>query len=198
MAGVGDADALMKTIADLDGRGELPDRGRGGRTDAADPHTDEGGSGRPGPLALRRLHPELGSWCCRSNVEERYATELLAAPAGASAICSRTGSRTYGSSSTPWCASPTGGTGTRPGGWSRSCSAAARKQDVLTRGSRPGERRGPRADGGRGGRNSARSPGSWWYSDGAVGKHVSNIFLKLGLTRRATGTTGGSWPSSPT
>ncbi|MEV6937654.1 response regulator, partial [Streptomyces sp. NPDC051132] len=72
VAGVGDADALEKTIADLDGRGELPD------VVVADvrmppTHTDEGVRAA---VALRRLHPGLGVLVLSQYVEERYATEL--------------------------------------------------------------------------------------------------------------------------
>ncbi len=83
VAGVGDADALIATVDDLARRDQLPD------VVVADvrmppTHTDEGVRAA---VQLRKSHPGVGVLVLSQYVEERYATELLAAPAGASAIC---------------------------------------------------------------------------------------------------------------
>lgn len=74
VAGVGDGEALIKTITELDGLGELPD------VVVADvrmppTHTDEGVRAA---VQLRKTHPGLGVLVLSQYVEERYATELLA------------------------------------------------------------------------------------------------------------------------
>jgi DNA-binding NarL/FixJ family response regulator len=83
VAGVGDGDALVKTITELNEQGELPD------VVVADvrmppTHTDEGVRAA---VQLRKAHPGLGVLVLSQYVEERYATELLAVPAMAWAIC---------------------------------------------------------------------------------------------------------------
>lgn len=74
VAGVGDGDALIKTITDLAAQGALPD------VVVADvrmppTHTDEGVKAA---VQLRKHHPGLGVLVLSQYVEERYATELLA------------------------------------------------------------------------------------------------------------------------
>ncbi|CAM5422323.1 hypothetical protein SVIOM342S_02869 [Streptomyces violaceorubidus] len=74
VAGVGDGEALIKTITELDAQGELPD------VVVADvrmppTHTDEGVRAS---VLLRKAHPGLGVLVLSQYVEERYATELLA------------------------------------------------------------------------------------------------------------------------
>lgn len=74
VAGVGDGEALIKTIGELDAQGELPD------VVVADvrmppTHTDEGVRAA---VQLRKAHPGLGVLVLSQYVEERYATELLA------------------------------------------------------------------------------------------------------------------------
>lgn len=74
VAGVGDGEALIKTITELDAQGELPD------VVVADvrmppTHTDEGVRAA---VQLRKAHPGLGVLVLSQYVEERYATELLA------------------------------------------------------------------------------------------------------------------------
>lgn len=75
VAGVGDGEALIKTITELSAEGALPD------VVVADvrmppTHTDEGVRAA---VELRRTHPGLGVLVLSQYVEERYATELLAA-----------------------------------------------------------------------------------------------------------------------
>lgn len=74
VAGVGDAEALLKTIADLAAEDALPD------VVVADvrmppTHTDEGVRAA---VRLRRDHPGIGVLVLSQYVEEQYATELLA------------------------------------------------------------------------------------------------------------------------
>ncbi|CAM5634195.1 Transcriptional regulatory protein RcsB [Streptomyces violarus] len=74
VAGVGDGEALIKTITELDAQGELPD------VVVADvrmppTHTDEGVRAA---VQLRKAHPGLGVLVLSQYVEERYATELIA------------------------------------------------------------------------------------------------------------------------
>lgn len=74
VAGVGDGDALIKTITDLAAQDSLPD------VVVADvrmppTHTDEGVKAA---VQLRKQHPGVGVLVLSQYVEERYATELLA------------------------------------------------------------------------------------------------------------------------
>lgn len=74
VAGVGDAEALIKTVSDLAGQGELPD------VVVADvrmppTHTDEGVRAA---VRLRKDYPGIGVLVLSQYVEEQYATELLA------------------------------------------------------------------------------------------------------------------------
>lgn len=74
VAGVGDAEALIKVIGELAAEGGLPD------VVVADvrmppTHTDEGVRAA---VRLRRDHPGLGVLVLSQYVEEQYATELLA------------------------------------------------------------------------------------------------------------------------
>lgn len=83
VAGVGDGEALIKTVSDLAGRGELPD------VVVADvrmppTHTDEGVRAA---VRLRKDYPQIGVLVLSQYVEERYATELLAGSSRGWAIC---------------------------------------------------------------------------------------------------------------
>ena len=64
VAGVGDGEALIKTITDLADAGRAAGRGGRGRPDAADPHR-RGRAGR-GAAAPGRTRAS-GCWCCRST-----------------------------------------------------------------------------------------------------------------------------------
>ena len=75
VAGVGDGDALVKTVGELADQGALPD------VVVADvrmppTHTDEGV--RAAVLLRKDCIRGSACWCCRQYVEEQYATELLA------------------------------------------------------------------------------------------------------------------------
>lgn len=74
VAGVGDGDALIKTITEFAAQDALPD------VVVADvrmppTHTDEGVRAA---VQLRKAHPGLGVLVLSQYVEEQYATELLA------------------------------------------------------------------------------------------------------------------------
>ena len=74
VAGVGDGDALVKTVRELAAAGEVPD------VVVADvrmppSHTDEG---LRAAVQLRREYPGLSVLVLSQYVEEQYATELLA------------------------------------------------------------------------------------------------------------------------
>ncbi|MFE0498509.1 response regulator, partial [Streptomyces albidoflavus] len=74
VAGVGDAQALLKTIDELGAEGNLPD------VVVADvrmppTHTDEGVRAA---VLLRQTHPQVGVLVLSQYVEEQYAVELLA------------------------------------------------------------------------------------------------------------------------
>lgn len=74
VAGVGDAEALIKTVSDLAAQDELPD------VVVADvrmppTHTDEGVRAA---VRLRKEYPDIGVLVLSQYVEEQYATELLA------------------------------------------------------------------------------------------------------------------------
>ncbi|GFM98755.1 hypothetical protein Sfulv_35660 [Streptomyces fulvorobeus] len=82
VAGVGDAEALLKTVAYLGAQDALPD------VVVADvrmppTHTDEGVRAA---VRLRKEYPEIGVLVLSQYVEEQYATELLAGSTRASAI----------------------------------------------------------------------------------------------------------------
>ena len=139
-------------------------------------HTDEGVRAA---VRLRRDHPGLGVLVLSQYVEEQYATELLAGSQPRRRLSAQ---------------GPGGrGAGVRgrggPGGrgavrrWTRrswrSCWAAAVSRTCWPV-SRPREREvlGLMAEG----RTNSAVARQLVVSDGAVEKHVSNIFLKLGLS----------------
>lgn len=83
VAGVGDAEALIKTVSDLAAQDELPD------VVVADvrmppTHTDEGVRAA---VRLRKEYPGIGVLVLSQYVEEQYATELLAGSSRGWGIC---------------------------------------------------------------------------------------------------------------
>ncbi|MEV4440523.1 response regulator transcription factor [Streptomyces sp. NPDC049577] len=174
VAGVSDAEALLKTIRELADEGALPD------VVVADvrmppTHTDEG---IRAAVRLRGDHPGLGVLVLSQYVEEQYATELLGA-----------GSRGVGYLLKDRVAEvrefvdavvrvARGGTALDPEVVAQ-LLGRSRKQDVLA-GLTPREREvlGLMAEG----RTNSAIAKQLVVSDGAVEKHVGNIFLKLGLS----------------
>ncbi|MFJ4005393.1 LuxR C-terminal-related transcriptional regulator [Streptomyces sp. NPDC090023] len=174
VAGVADAEALLATIAELAGRDELPD------VVVADvrmppTHTDEGVRAA---VELRGSHPELGVLVLSQYVEERYATELLAGSSRGVGylLKDRVADVREFVAAVERVAS--GGTALDPEVVAQ-LLGRSRKQDVLAA-LTPREREvlGLMAEG----RTNSAVARQLVVSDGAVEKHVSNIFMKLGLT----------------
>ncbi|CAM5256109.1 response regulator transcription factor [Streptomyces] [Streptomyces violaceorubidus] len=171
VAGVGDGEALIKTITELDAQGELPD------VVVADvrmppTHTDEGVRAS---VLLRKAHPGLGVLVLSQYVEERYATELLAGFRRGVGYLLKDRVAEVREFVDAVVRVAQGGTALDPevvGLLGRS-----RKQDVLA-GLTPREREvlGLMAEG----RTNSAIARQLVVSDGAVEKHVSNIFMKLG------------------
>lgn len=174
VAGIGDADALIKTVGDLAAQDELPD------VVVADvrmppTHTDEGVRAA---VRLRRDHPGLGVLVLSQYVEERYATELLAGNTRGVGYLLKDRVAEVREFVDAVVRVAGGGTALDPEVVAQ-LLGRSRKQDVLA-GLTPREREvlGLMAEG----RTNSAIARQLVVSDGAVEKHVSNIFLKLGLS----------------
>ncbi len=175
VAGVGDAEALVKTITELHDQGELPD------VVVADvrmppTHTDEGVRAA---VRLRKAHPGLGVLVLSQYVEERYATELLAGSSRGVGYLLKDRVAEVREFVDAVVRVAQGGTALDPEVVAQ-LLGRSRKQDVLA-GLTPREREvlGLMAEG----RTNSAIARQLVVSDGAVEKHVSNIFLKLGLSQ---------------
>ncbi|WEH41372.1 response regulator transcription factor [Streptomyces sp. NBC_01218] len=173
VAGVGDAEALLALLAELHGRQELPD------VVVADvrmppTHTDEGVRAA---VALRKDHPGVGVLVLSQYVEERYATELLAGSTRGVGYLLKDRVADVRDFVDAVVRVAGGGTALDPEVVAQ-LLGRSRKQDVLA-GLTPREREvlGLMAEG----RTNSAVARQLVVSDGAVEKHVSNIFLKLGL-----------------
>ncbi|MER7309165.1 response regulator transcription factor [Streptomyces griseoluteus] len=174
VAGVADAEALLATIAELAGRDELPD------VVVADvrmppTHTDEGVRAA---VELRGRHPDLGVLVLSQYVEERYATELLAGSSRGVGYLLKDRVADVREFVAAVERVARGGTALDPEVVAQ-LLGRSRKQDVLAA-LTPREREvlGLMAEG----RTNSAVARQLVVSDGAVEKHVSNIFMKLGLT----------------
>ncbi len=174
VAGVADAEALLATIAELAGRDELPD------VVVADvrmppTHTDEGVRAA---VELRGRHPDLGVLVLSQYVEERYATELLAGSSRGVGYLLKDRVADVREFVAAVERVAQGGTALDPEVVAQ-LLGRSRKQDVLAA-LTPREREvlGLMAEG----RTNSAVARRLVVSDGAVEKHVSNIFMKLGLT----------------
>ncbi|MFF9361577.1 response regulator transcription factor [Streptomyces griseoluteus] len=174
VAGVADAEALLATIAELAGRDELPD------VVVADvrmppTHTDEGVRAA---VELRGRHPDLGVLVLSQYVEERYATELLAGSTRGVGYLLKDRVADVREFVAAVVRVARGGTALDPEVVAQ-LLGRSRKQDVLAA-LTPREREvlGLMAEG----RTNSAVARQLVVSDGAVEKHVSNIFMKLGLT----------------
>lgn len=174
VAGVADAEALLAAIAELAGRGELPD------VVVADvrmppTHTDEGVRAA---VELRGRHPDLGVLVLSQYVEERYATELLAGSSRGVGYLLKDRVADVREFVAAVERVAQGGTALDPEVVAQ-LLGRSRKQDVLAA-LTPREREvlGLMAEG----RTNSAVARRLVVSDGAVEKHVSNIFMKLGLT----------------
>ncbi|MEU3820186.1 response regulator transcription factor [Streptomyces sp. NPDC030392] len=174
VAGVGDADALLKTVDVLAADAAPPD------VVVADvrmppTHTDEGVRAA---VRLRRDHPGVGVLVLSQYVEERYATELLAGSSRGVGYLLKDRVADVRDFVDAVVRVARGGTALDPEVVAQ-LLGRSRRQDVLA-GLTPREREvlGLMAEG----RTNSAIARQLVVSDGAVEKHVSNIFLKLGLS----------------
>ncbi|MFJ4711318.1 response regulator [Streptomyces sp. NPDC088785] len=175
VAGVGDGEALVKTIVELGEQAQLPD------VVVADvrmppTHTDEGVRAA---VKLRARFPELGVLVLSQYVEEQYATELLAGSSRGVGYLLKDRVAEVREFVDAVVRVAEGGTALDPEVVAQ-LLGRSRKQDVLAN-LTPREREvlGLMAEG----RTNSAVARQLVVSDGAVEKHVSNIFLKLGLSQ---------------
>lgn len=173
VAGVGDGEALLKTVHDLAQAEALPD------VVVADvrmppTHTDEGVRAC---VTLRGLYPGLGVLVLSQYVEEQYAGELLAGSTRGVGYLLKDRVAEVREFVDAVVRVAGGGTALDPE-VVQQLLIRSRRGDVLE-GLTPREREvlGLMAEG----RTNAAIARKLVVSDGAVEKHVSNIFLKLGL-----------------
>ncbi len=173
VAGVGDGESLLKTIHDLASAGTLPD------VVVADvrmppTHTDEGVRAC---VTLRGLYPELGVLVLSQYVEQQYAAELLAGSTRGIGYLLKDRVAEVREFVDAVVRVAGGGTALDPEVVQQLLSRS-RRGDVLA-GLTPREREvlALMAEG----RTNAAVAKQLVVSDGAVEKHVSNIFQKLGL-----------------
>ncbi|MEE1940468.1 response regulator transcription factor [Streptomyces sp. TRM 70361] len=175
VAGVGDGEALVKVVGELADTGELPD------VVVADvrmppTHTDEG---LRAAIRLRADHPDLAVLVLSQYVEEQYATELLAGSSRGVGYLLKDRVAEVREFVDAVVRVARGGTALDPEVVAQ-LLGRSRKQDVLA-GLTPREREvlGLMAEG----RTNSAIARQLVVSDGAVEKHVSNIFMKLGLAQ---------------
>ncbi|MEU6842655.1 response regulator transcription factor [Streptomyces sp. NPDC046716] len=175
VAGVGDGEALVKTITELGEQAQLPD------VVVADvrmppTHTDEGVRAA---VQLRARFPDLGVLVLSQYVEEQYATELLAGSSRGVGYLLKDRVAEVREFVDAVVRVAEGGTALDPEVVAQ-LLGRSRKQDVLAN-LTPREREvlGLMAEG----RTNSAIARQLVVSDGAVEKHVSNIFLKLGLSQ---------------
>ena len=173
VAGVGDGDALIKTITELDAQGELPD------VVVADvrmppTHTDEGVRAA---VQLRKAHPGLGVLVLSQYVEERYATELLAGSSHGVGYLLKDRVAEVREFVDAVVRVAQGGTALDPEVVAQ-LLGRSRKQDVLA-GLTPREREvlGLMAEG----RSNAAIARAMVITEAAVAKHISGLLIKLDL-----------------
>ena len=170
VASFGDADAL------LDARRARPARSRRARrAHAADAHRRRGARRAS---AIRERWPQIGILVLSQYVEERYASELIAGDVGGVGLPVEGSRGRRAASSSRRCArSATAAPSLDPEVVSQ-LLARSRRQDPLER-LTPRERSvlALMAEG----RSNAAIAATLVVSDGAVEKHVSNIFTKLDL-----------------
>ncbi|MGW7295885.1 response regulator transcription factor [Streptomyces xiamenensis] len=178
VAGVGDGEALVAVVRELAARGELPD------VVVADvrmppTHTDEGVRAA---VRLRADFPELGVLVLSQYVEEEYATELIAGSSRGVGYLLKDRVADVSEFAEAVARVARGGTALDPEVVAQ-LLGRSRKQDVLAA-LTPREREvlGLMAEG----RTNSAIAGALVVSHGAVEKHVSNIFMKLGLAQSDT------------
>ncbi|MFE2555173.1 LuxR C-terminal-related transcriptional regulator [Streptomyces sp. NPDC059352] len=174
VAGVGDGEALVELVAGLAEEGALPD------VVVADvrmppTHTDEGVRAA---VRLRKEYPGLGVLVLSQYVEEQYATELLAGSSRGVGYLLKDRVAEVREFVDAVVRVAGGGTALDPE-VVQQLLGRSRQQDVLAN-LTPREREvlGLMAEG----RTNSAIAKQLVVSDGAVEKHISNIFLKLGLS----------------
>jgi DNA-binding NarL/FixJ family response regulator len=168
VAAVGDAEALRAAVA-----GERPDVAV---VDVRMPptHTDEG---LQAALWMRRSHPEVGVLVLSQYVEERYARELLAADTAGVGYLLKDRVADVGDFVADLVRVAGGGTALDPE-VVRQLLGRSRRGDILaTLTPREHDVLAAMAEG----RSNGSIAAHLRVSDGAVEKHVSSIFAKLGL-----------------
>lgn len=175
VAGVGDGEALVRTVAELADAEELPD------VVVADvrmppTHTDEGVRAA---LRLRQAHRNLGVLVLSQYVEEQYATELLAGSSQGVGYLLKDRVAEVREFVDAVVRVADGGTALDPEVVAQ-LLGRSRKQDTLAA-LTPRERDvlALMAEG----RTNSAIAEQLVVSHGAVEKHVSNIFLKLDLSQ---------------
>lgn len=175
VAGVGDGEALVRVVRELAEAGEPPD------VVVADvrmppTHTDEGVRAA---VALRGLYPQVGVLVLSQYVEVQYATELLAGSSHGVGYLLKDRVAEVREFVDAVTRVARGGTALDPEVVAQ-LLGRSRKQDVLA-GLTPREREvlGLMAEG----RTNSAVARQLVVSDGAVEKHISNIFMKLGLSQ---------------
>ncbi|SFB81423.1 response regulator transcription factor [Streptomyces aidingensis] len=179
VAGVGDGEALVKAVHELaDGPDGLPD------VVVADvrmppTHTDEG---LRAAVRLRREYPDLGVLVLSQYVEEQYATELIAGSGRGVGYLLKDRVAEVREFVDAVTRVAGGGTALDPEVVAQ-LLGRSRRHDVLAS-LTPREREvlGLMAEG----RTNSAIAAALVVSHGAVEKHVSNIFLKLGLAQSDT------------
>nr|WP_134006154.1 response regulator transcription factor [Streptomyces sp. 846.5] len=175
VGGVGDGEELLALIDSLAADGALPD------VVVADvrmppSHTDEGVKAC---VELRKRHPKVGTLVLSQYVEERYASELLAGSTRGVGYLLKDRVADVREFTEAVVRVAEGGTALDPEVVAQLLGRSRRHDvlDALT----PREREvlGLMAEG----RTNSAIAKQLVVSDGAVEKHVSNIFMKLGLTQ---------------
>ena len=175
VGGVGDGEELLALIDSLAAANTLPD------VVVADvrmppTHTDEGVRAC---VELRKRHPEVGTLVLSQYVEERYASELLAGSTRGVGYLLKDRVADVREFTEAVVRVAEGGTALDPEVVAQLLGRSRRHDvlDALT----PREREvlGLMAEG----RTNSAIAKQLVVSDGAVEKHVSNIFMKLGLTQ---------------
>ena len=175
VGGVGDGEELLALIDSLAAEDALPD------VVVADvrmppTHTDEGVKAC---VELRKRHPKVGTLVLSQYVEERYASELLAGSTRGVGYLLKDRVADVREFTEAVVRVAEGGTALDPEVVAQLLGRSRRHDvlDALT----PREREvlGLMAEG----RTNSAIAKQLVVSDGAVEKHVSNIFMKLGLTQ---------------
>ncbi|MBB0230650.1 response regulator transcription factor [Streptomyces calidiresistens] len=178
VAGVGDGEALVRAVEELAAGDGVPDVAV---VDVRMPptHTDEG---LRAAVRLRQRYPDLGVLVLSQYVEEQYATELLAGSSRGVGYLLKDRVAEVREFTDAVRRVAEGGTALDPEVVSQ-LLGRSRRQDVLAA-LTPREREvlGLMAEG----RTNAAIAAALVVSHGAVEKHVSNIFLKLGLAQSDT------------